>query len=65
MAKSIRHYFQTGTLPVVGTLCQADLKPLVGAPNQAMTVSQALSPADRKLFGALLAEVQQGPVLPV
>jgi hypothetical protein len=64
VAKSIRHYFQTGTLPAVGTLCQADLKPLVGTPNQAMAVSQALSPADRKLFGALMAEVQQGPISP-
>lgn len=65
VAKAIRHYFQTGDLPDVGTLCQADLKPLVGAPNEVEAVSSKLSPADRKLFGALMAEVRQGPVFPV
>ncbi|CAG8212555.1 unnamed protein product [Penicillium salamii] len=64
VAKAIRHYFQTGTLPSEGTLCQADLKPLVGAPNQAVAVSQSLSPSDRRLFEALMAEVRQGPVFP-
>jgi hypothetical protein len=61
VAKAIRQYFQTGSMPIVGTICQADLKPLVGAPDQATTASEALSLADRKLFGALLAEVQRGP----
>lgn len=65
IAKAIREYFQTGTLPVVDTLCQADLKPLVGAPNQVKIFSESLSPADQRLFEALMAEVRQGPTLPV
>lgn len=64
MAKAIRQYFQTGALPTVGTLCQADLKPLVGAPDQAVTVSR-MSPADRKLFWALMAEVRRESLFPL
>ncbi|CAI7660768.1 unnamed protein product [Penicillium glandicola] len=62
VAKAIRHYFQTGALPVVGTLCQADLKPLVGSPQHHTKDSQNFSPADRKLFEALMAEVQRAPL---
>ncbi|KAJ5697035.1 hypothetical protein N7536_007447 [Penicillium majusculum] len=65
VAKAIRHYFQTGTLPVVGTLCQADLKPLVGSPRHHATISQNFSPSDRKLFEALMAEVQRAPPFPL
>ncbi|KAJ5448442.1 hypothetical protein N7445_003263 [Penicillium cf. griseofulvum] len=65
VAKAIRHYFQTGTLPVRGTLCQADLKPLVGSPHHRDTISQSFSPADRKLFEALMEEVQRGPLFPL
>ncbi|KAJ5187880.1 hypothetical protein N7449_010874 [Penicillium cf. viridicatum] len=65
VAKAIRHYFQTGTLPVVGTLCQADLKPLVGSPHHHATISQNFSPSDRKLFKALMAEVQRAPPFPL
>ncbi|KAJ5503690.1 Peptidase S33 tripeptidyl aminopeptidase-like C-terminal [Penicillium fimorum] len=65
VAKAIRHYFQTGTLPTVGTLCQADLKPLVGSPHRRATISQSFNPADRKLFEALMEEVQRGPLFPL
>ncbi|KAJ6099007.1 hypothetical protein N7467_000542 [Penicillium canescens] len=65
IAKAIRNYFQTGALPAAGTLCQADLKPLVGSPDHAATLSESLSPADRKLFKALMAEVERGPMFPV
>lgn len=65
IAKAIRNYFQTGALPTAGTLCQADLKPLVGSPDHAATLSESLSPADRKLFKALMAEVERGPTFPI
>ncbi|CRL29913.1 unnamed protein product [Penicillium camemberti] len=58
-----RAYFQTGTLPEVGTLCQADLKPLVGSPLH--PTSQNFSAADRRLFDALMAEVHRGPLIPM
>lgn len=64
IAKAIRQYFQTGDLPAMGKLCQADLKPLVGAPDQAVTVSR-MSPADRKLFWALMAEVRRESPFPI
>ncbi|KAL4905510.1 hypothetical protein BDW74DRAFT_152747 [Aspergillus multicolor] len=32
--QSIRKYFQKGELPAPGTLCDADLKPMLGAPNK-------------------------------
>ncbi|OQE84748.1 hypothetical protein PENNAL_c0026G05925 [Penicillium nalgiovense] len=65
VAKAIRHYFQTGKLPVAGTLCEADLKPLVGSPHRHATISQSFSPADRKLFEALMAEVHRAPLFPL
>ncbi|KAJ6156529.1 hypothetical protein N7497_005414 [Penicillium chrysogenum] len=65
VAKAIRHYFQTGKLPVTGTLCEADLKPLVGSPHRHATISQSSSPADRKLFEALMAEVHRAPLFPL
>jgi hypothetical protein len=65
VAKSIRNYFQTGDLPAAGLLCEADLKPLVGAPHKAAT--QDMNAADNKLFDALMAEVNMGhwPGLPL
>ncbi|CAG8893419.1 unnamed protein product [Penicillium egyptiacum] len=65
VAKAIRHYFQTGKLPVAGTLCEADLKPLVGSPYHHATISPSFSPADRKLFEALMAEVHRAPLFPL
>ncbi|KAK4862864.1 hypothetical protein LT330_002997 [Penicillium expansum] len=65
VAKAIRHYFQTGTLPVVGTLCQADLKPLVGSPHHHEAITQSFNPSDRKLFDALMAEVHRSPLFPL
>ncbi|RDW68933.1 putative proteinase [Aspergillus mulundensis] len=32
--QSIRKYFQKGELPAPGTVCDADLKPMLGAPNK-------------------------------
>jgi hypothetical protein len=58
VAKAIRNYFQTGELPAVGTLCEADLKPLVGSHQQVK--AQDLTCADRKLMDALMAEVEHG-----
>ncbi|KAJ5084882.1 hypothetical protein NUU61_009461 [Penicillium alfredii] len=59
IAKSIRSYFQTGALPKSGTLCEADLKPLVGIPDQSRI--QDFSSADRELFEVLMAEVERSP----
>ncbi|CEJ61201.1 hypothetical protein PMG11_09739 [Penicillium brasilianum] len=58
VAKAIRKYFQTGALPAVGTLCEADLKPLVG--SRGKVEEQGLSCADQKLMDAVMAEVKQG-----
>ncbi|KAJ5912957.1 Peptidase S33 tripeptidyl aminopeptidase-like C-terminal [Penicillium tannophilum] len=60
IAKLIRTYFQTGDLPDVGTLCQADLKPMVGHVDQMPITTQSMTAADRKLFEALIAETKQG-----
>lgn len=67
VAKSIRTYFQTGNLPATGTLCEADLKPLVGAPQKATALRQTMNDTDRKLFEALLSNVNLGhwPGLPL
>ena len=42
------------------TLCEADLKPLVGAPVGSLGLDQDLSSGDRKLLEASLAEVMRG-----
>ncbi|KAJ5786225.1 Peptidase S33 tripeptidyl aminopeptidase-like C-terminal [Penicillium pulvis] len=60
IAKLIRTYFQTGDLPDVGTLCLADLKPMVGHVDQMPITTQSMTAADRKLFDALIAETKQG-----
>ncbi|KAJ5132081.1 Peptidase S33 tripeptidyl aminopeptidase-like C-terminal [Penicillium atrosanguineum] len=67
IAKSIRNYFQTGDLPATGTLCEADLKPLVGAPQKAAALRHDMNDADMKLFDALLKDVNLGhwPALPL
>ncbi|EKV11473.1 Proteinase, putative [Penicillium digitatum PHI26] len=65
VAKAIRHYFQTGALPTEGTLCEADLKPLVGSPHHLAKITQSLNPSDRRLFEALMAEVQRSPLYPL
>ncbi|KAF3392593.1 Tripeptidyl aminopeptidase [Penicillium rolfsii] len=58
VAKAIRNYFQTGRLPESGTVCEADLKPLVG--SRQPVKAQYLSCADRKLMDAVMAEVELG-----
>ncbi|KAL1999010.1 hypothetical protein VTN02DRAFT_5207 [Thermoascus thermophilus] len=58
VAKAIRHYFQGGDLPARDTVCQADLKPLIGAPPSSAIHAEALSPRDRALRAALDEEVR-------
>jgi hypothetical protein len=58
VSKAIRKYFQTGALPAIGTLCEADLKPLFG--SRGKVEGQGLSCADQKLMDAVMAEVEQG-----
>ncbi|KAL3469938.1 TAP-like protein-domain-containing protein [Aspergillus californicus] len=53
VSKKIRKYFQTGELPDPGTVCNADLKPLLGAP------SRIQEDDDEVLYRALLEEVQR------
>ncbi|KAJ5386859.1 Peptidase S33 tripeptidyl aminopeptidase-like C-terminal [Penicillium cosmopolitanum] len=60
VARAIRNYFQTGALPDAGTICEADLKPLVGAPDGIHSLGRDLSPGDRKLLDASLAEAMRG-----
>ncbi|KAJ5919828.1 Peptidase S33 tripeptidyl aminopeptidase-like C-terminal [Penicillium verhagenii] len=60
VASLIRIYFQTGNLPDIGTICQADLKPLVGHIDQVPIKAQSMTAADRKLFDVLMAEVKRG-----
>ncbi|KAJ6110570.1 hypothetical protein N7486_002805 [Penicillium sp. IBT 16267x] len=60
IAKLIRAYFQTGDLPEVGTICSADLKPMVGHIDQMPITPQSMTAADRKLFEVLIAEAKQG-----
>ncbi|KAL2867640.1 putative proteinase [Aspergillus lucknowensis] len=58
VSKAIRKYFQTGELPAAGTVCDADLKPLLGNPSK---VEEHLtrSPEDGALYKALLEEAQR------
>ncbi|KAJ5151287.1 Peptidase S33 tripeptidyl aminopeptidase-like C-terminal [Penicillium canariense] len=65
VAKAIRDYFQSGSLPAAGTLCEADLKPLIGPLNKVHR--QDLGHADGKLMDALMAELEHGffPRLPL
>ncbi|KAJ5171940.1 hypothetical protein N7492_004533 [Penicillium capsulatum] len=60
VARAIRDYFQAGTLPQNSTLCEADMKPLIGRVEHAGALAQDMSPGDRVLFGALMAEVRAG-----
>ncbi|KAJ5888611.1 hypothetical protein N7495_008652 [Penicillium taxi] len=57
VAKEIRKYFQTGILPQSGTLCAADVKPLIGHDQAKL---QGLSPSDQSLLDVLIAEVEHG-----
>ncbi|KAK5800736.1 hypothetical protein VI817_002948 [Penicillium citrinum] len=60
VSKTIRNYFQTGALPAAGTLCEADLKPLVGAPSGSLGLNGPLSPGDRELMDASIEQVMRG-----
>lgn len=50
-AKNIRAYFQTGELPVVGTVCEPEQRPFENMTADATNVE--LSMADAKLLHAL------------
>ncbi len=50
-AKSVRRYFQTGTLPEQGTLCKADEKPF--QPAVAQSQREGMSERDAELLEAL------------
>ncbi|RAK99936.1 putative proteinase [Aspergillus ibericus CBS 121593] len=56
--KLIRKYFQTGELPPPGTVCKADIKPLLGASPTA----QERSAGDQRLYDALMEEAQRMPI---
>ncbi|PKX89341.1 putative proteinase [Aspergillus novofumigatus IBT 16806] len=53
--KAIRAYFQSGVLPDQGTVCSADLKPLLGESGSV----HAMNAADRAMYGALMNMVAQ------
>ena len=50
-AKAVRRYFQTGALPEPGTICEADMKPLLGERPSLKT--DEMSVADVELYEAL------------
>ncbi|RHZ64523.1 hypothetical protein CDV55_107399 [Aspergillus turcosus] len=50
VSKAIRAYFQSGALPDPGTLCGADLKPLLGESGSV----QAMNAGDRAIYDALM-----------
>lgn len=56
VAKAIRQYFQTGALPDLGVLCDADMKPLVG--NSTLS-AKGLSDGDKELMQAMMGEVNR------
>lgn len=45
---AIRTYFQTGELPPIGTLCQGDLKPFLGAPDRVDTMEDLRQAVQRR-----------------
>ncbi|GIK05392.1 hypothetical protein Aspvir_009501 [Aspergillus viridinutans] len=55
VSKAIRAYFQSGVLPDPGTVCGADLKPLLGKSGS----FQAMNAADRAMYDALMNMVAQ------
>ncbi|KAJ9354718.1 hypothetical protein DTO280E4_6783 [Paecilomyces variotii] len=69
VAKAVRTYFQTGELPAPGTVCQADLKPLIGASPSSVLYAANLTPGDRALYAAIEDEVRSfrtaGPFRPL
>ncbi|KAL4990736.1 TAP-like protein-domain-containing protein [Aspergillus falconensis] len=56
VSQSIRKYFQTGELPAPGTVCDADLKPMLGAPDR---IQEGKSLDEIALRKALLDEAQR------
>jgi hypothetical protein len=53
--KSIRQYFQTGEIPPSGTICEPDLRPLIGRAG----MRDMKGAADGKLWDAILEVHQQ------
>jgi hypothetical protein len=56
VSQSIRKYFQTGELPKPGTVCDADLKPMLGSPKK---TQEGKSLDDIALQEAVLEEAQR------
>jgi len=48
-AKYVRRYFETGEVPPPGTICEADMKPFIGAGDAV----KAMGAEDRELLKAL------------
>ncbi|RPB03803.1 hypothetical protein L873DRAFT_1730857 [Choiromyces venosus 120613-1] len=48
-AKYVRRYFETGELPPAGTICEADLKPFIGAGD----IATPMSAEDKELLKVL------------
>ncbi|KAL2816499.1 TAP-like protein-domain-containing protein [Aspergillus granulosus] len=66
VSMSIRKYFQTGELPAAGTVCNADLKPLLGHPSKIEEEHATWSMDDITLYKVLLEEAQRlRPDLPL
>ncbi|KAI9367304.1 TAP-like protein-domain-containing protein [Aspergillus egyptiacus] len=55
VSMGVRKYFQTGELPDPGTICEADVKPLLGAPNK----MEEQTPEGMILSKALLEEAER------
>lgn len=53
VAKVIREYFQTGSLPAPDTVCSTDLKPFLGAPKEDALNAVGIGPNDQRLYQAL------------
>ncbi|KAL2857267.1 TAP-like protein-domain-containing protein [Aspergillus pseudoustus] len=59
VSTSIRRYFQAGELPAVGTVCNADLKPMLGNSSKIEEEYSTRSMDEAVLYRALLEESQR------
>ncbi|OKL57393.1 hypothetical protein UA08_07409 [Talaromyces atroroseus] len=57
IAKAIRKYFQTGQLPASDAFCPGDLKPLLGVPEESVTMLTKINSMDQPIFQALIDDV--------
>lgn len=56
IAKGIRQYFQSGELPDVDVVCEADMKPLLGS---TMMIKEGMTESEKVLMQAMMNEVQR------